>query len=202
MCAEKKGGAAKKAAARVLELKETLERYNYRYHALDDPEVPDAEYDRLMLELRALETEHPQLLTPDSPTQRVGAAPVAAFGAVKHRLAMLSLDNAFSEEEVRDFDRRIRERLARAEPVSYSAEPKLDGLAVSARYENGAYVQGATRGDGETGEDITQNLKTIKALPLKLRTDRPPRVLEVRGEVFMPLEGFKRFNEEAIARRE
>ena len=202
MCAEKKGGAAKKVAARVLELKETLERYNYRYHALDDPEVPDAEYDRLMLELRALEAEHPQLLTPDSPTQRVGATPVAAFGAVKHRLAMLSLDNAFSDEEVRDFDRRIRERLARAEPVSYSAEPKLDGLAVSARYEDGAFVQGATRGDGETGEDITQNLRTIKALPLKLRTDRPPRVLEVRGEVFMPLAGFKRFNEEAIARGE
>src|ERR1700676_1155673 len=202
MCAEKKGGAAKRVAARVLELKETLERYNYRYHALDDPEVPDAEYDRLMLELRALEAEHPQLLTPDSPTQRVGATPVAAFGAVKHRLAMLTLDNAFSDEEVRDFDRRIRERLARAEPVSYSAEPKLDGLAVSARYEDGAFVQGATRGDGETGEDITQNLRTIKALPLKLRTDRPPRVLEVRGEVFMPLAGFKRFNEEAIARGE
>ena len=200
--AVKKDGAAKKPAARVLELKETLERYNYRYHALDDPEVPDAEYDRLMLELRALEAAHPQLLTPDSPTQRVGAAPVAAFGTVKHRLAMLSLDNAFSEEEVRDFDRRIHERLGRADPISYSAEPKLDGLAVSARYEDGNYVQGATRGDGETGEDITQNLRTIKALPLKLRADPPPRVLEVRGEVFMPLAGFKRFNAEAIARGE
>jgi DNA ligase (NAD+) len=200
--AAKKDGAAKKPAARVLELKETLERYNYRYHALDDPEVPDAEYDRLMLELRALEAAHPQLLTPDSPTQRVGAAPVAAFGTVKHRLAMLSLDNAFSEEEVRDFDRRIHERLGRADPISYSAEPKLDGLAVSARYEDGNYVQGATRGDGETGEDITQNLRTIKALPLKLRADPPPRVLEVRGEVFMPLAGFKRFNAEAIARGE
>src|SRR5580700_5858190 len=111
--------APRKVAARVSELKETLERYNYRYHALDDPEVPDAEYDRLMLELRALEAEHPELLTPDSPTQRVGAAPVAAFGAVKHRLAMLSLDNAFSEEEVRDFDRRVRERLDREAPVRY-----------------------------------------------------------------------------------
>src|SRR5579863_4730730 len=200
--AVKRDGAAKKPAARVLELKETLERYNYRYHALDDPEVPDAEYDRLMLELRALEAAHPQLLTPDSPTQRVGAAPVAAFGTVKHRLAMLSLDNAFSEEEVRDFDRRIHERLGRADPISYSAEPKLDGLAVSARYEDGNYVQGATRGDGETGEDITQNLRTIKALPLKLRADPPPRVLEVRGEVFMPLAGFKRFNAEAIERGE
>jgi DNA ligase (NAD+) len=194
--------AAPAAAARASELKETLERYNYRYHALDDPEVPDAEYDKLMLELRALETQHPELLTPDSPTQRVGAAPVAAFGTVKHRLAMLSLDNAFSEEEVRDFDRRVRERLDREAPVRYSAEPKLDGLAISARYVNGVFVQGATRGDGETGEDITHNLKTIKALPLKLRTDRPPPVLEVRGEVFMPLAGFERFNAEAIARGE
>jgi DNA ligase (NAD+) len=202
MCAQKAAGPAKTAAARAALLKETLERYNYRYHALDDPEVPDAEYDRLMLELRALETRHPELLTPDSPTQRVGAAPVAAFGAVKHRLAMLSLDNAFSDEEVRDFDRRIRERLDRPAPIRYSAEPKLDGLAVSARYENGVYVQGATRGDGETGEDITQNLKTVKALPMKLRADRPPSVLEVRGEVFMPLAGFERFNREAIARGE
>jgi DNA ligase (NAD+) len=189
-------------AARAAELKETLERYDYRYHALDDPEVPDAEYDKLMLELRALETEHPELLTPDSPTQRVGAAPVAAFGTVKHRLAMLSLDNAFSEEEVRDFDRRVRERLGRETPVHYSAEPKLDGLAISARYENGVFAQGATRGDGETGEDITHNLRTIKALPMRLRGERPPPVLEVRGEVFMPLARFERFNAEAIARGE
>ncbi len=202
MCARKAATPAGTAATRAAELKETLERYNYRYHALDDPEVPDAEYDKLMLELRALETQHPELLTPDSPTQRVGAAPVAAFGTVKHRLAMLSLDNAFSEEEVRDFDRRVRERLDREAPVRYSAEPKLDGLAISARYVNGVFVQGATRGDGETGEDITHNLKTIKALPLKLRTDRPPPVLEVRGEVFMPLAGFERFNAEAIARGE
>src|SRR6202047_3668313 len=132
MCAQKAAGSANKAAdaanqaaKRVAELKETLERYNYRYHALDDPEVPDAEYDRLMLELRALEPAHPQLLTPDSPTQRVGAAPVAAFGTVKHRLAMLSLDNAFSDEEVQDFDRRIRERLDLEGPIRYSAEPKL-----------------------------------------------------------------------------
>ena len=202
MCAQKAGDPTAKAATRVAELKETLQRYNYRYHALDDPEVPDAEYDRLLLELRALETEHPQLLTLDSPTQRVGAAPVAAFGAVEHRLAMLSLDNAFSEEEVRGFDRRIQERLGQAGPIRYSAEPKLDGLAISARYEFGSFVQGATRGDGETGEDITQNLRTIKALPLKLRADPAPRMLEVRGEVFMPLAGFRRFNEEAVARGE
>jgi DNA ligase (NAD+) len=132
----------------------------------------------------------------------VGDAPVSAFGAVKHRVAMLSLDNAFTDQEVRDFDRRIHERLANPEPMRYSAEPKLDGLAISARYENGAYVQGATRGDGETGEDITQNLKTIKSLPLKIRGANVPRELEVRGEVFMPLAGFKRFNEEAIARGE
>jgi DNA ligase (NAD+) len=202
MCAQKAAGPAKQAATRAAKLRELLDRYNYRYHALDDPEVPDAEYDRLMLELRALETQHPELLTPDSPTQRVGAAPVAAFGAVKHRVAMLSLDNAFSEEELRDFDRRIRERLGRQAPIRYSAEPKLDGLAISARYENGVYVQGATRGDGETGEDITRNLRTVKALPTKLRADRAPPVLEVRGEVFMPLAGFERFNREAVARGE
>jgi DNA ligase (NAD+) len=191
------------AAARVLKLRALLDRYNYRYHALDDPEVPDAEYDRLMLELRALEQQHPELIAPDSPTMRVGAAPVAAFGAVRHSIAMLSLDNAFSEEEARDFDRRVRERLGRGDaPLSYSAEPKLDGLAISARYENGTFVQGATRGDGETGEDITQNLRTIKALPLKMRGSTAPAVLEVRGEVFMPLAGFKRFNEQALARGE
>jgi DNA ligase (NAD+) len=190
-------------AARVAELRSVLERYNYRYHALDDPEVPDAEYDRLMLELRRIESEHPELITPDSPTMRVGAAPVAAFGTVRHSIAMLSLDNAFSEDEVRDFDRRVRERLGRGDDaVRYSAEPKLDGLAISARYDNGSFVQGATRGDGETGEDITQNLRTIKALPLKLRGDNLPPVLEVRGEVFMPLAGFKRFNEAALARGE
>ena len=202
MCPQNPAGPPNKAAARAAELRELLERYNYRYHALDDPEVPDAEYDRLMLELRALEAQFPQLLVPDSPTMRVGAAPIAAFGTVKHRVAMLSLDNAFSEEEVRDFDRRIHERLAQTGAIRYSAEPKLDGLAISARYENGSFVQGATRGDGETGEDITQNLRTIKALPLRLRGADVPRVIEVRGEVFMPFAGFKRFNEEAAARGE
>jgi DNA ligase (NAD+) len=193
--------AKRAAAARAEELRELLERYNYRYHALDDPEVPDAEYDRLMVELRGIETQYPDLSTPNSPTQRVGAAPVAAFGAVRHRVPMLSLDNAFSDEEVRDFDRRIRERLPQQASIRYSAEPKLDGLAISARYESGAFVQGATRGDGETGEDITPNLKTIAALPLKLRGE-VPRLLEVRGEVFMPLRGFERFNQEAVARGE
>src|SRR5271155_2522126 len=131
--AREAGTSKRKAAARAAELRELLDRYNYRYHALDDPEVPDAEYDRLMVELRGIETEHPDLATPDSPTQRVGAAPVAAFGAVRHRIPMLSLDNAFTEEEVRDFDRRIRERVPQSKPIRYSAEPKLDGLAISAR---------------------------------------------------------------------
>jgi DNA ligase (NAD+) len=202
MCPQNPAVPPDQTAERAAELRELLERYNYRYHALDDPEVPDAEYDRLMLELRAIESRFPQLLVPDSPTMRVGAAPISAFGTVKHRVAMLSLDNAFSEEEVRDFDRRIHERLGQSGAIRYTAEPKLDGLAISARYENGAFVQGATRGDGETGEDITQNLRTIKALPLKLRTAGAPRVIEVRGEVFMPFAGFKRFNEEAAARGE
>ena len=133
----KNAKGARDPATRAATLRELLERYNYRYHALDDPEVPDAEYDRLMVELREIEAEHPHVLTPNSPTQRVGAAPVAAFGAVRHRIPMLSLDNAFSEEEVRDFDRRIRERLEQEGPIRYSAEPKLDGLAFSAFYENG-----------------------------------------------------------------
>ena len=202
MSAQKTTLPPNKAAARAAQLRQLLDRYNYRYHALDDPEVPDAEYDQLMVELRALETQFPQLLSADSPTQRVGAAPVSAFGAVKHRVAMLSLDNAFSEDEVRDFDRRIQERLKSTGPVRYSAEPKLDGLAVSARYQDGSFVQGATRGDGETGEDITQNLRTIKALPLRLQGKKFPKVLEVRGEVFMPFAGFRRFNQEAAARGE
>ncbi|HLW23426.1 MAG TPA: hypothetical protein VKT22_03575, partial [Steroidobacteraceae bacterium] len=137
---------ARAAQRRATQLRELLERYNYRYHALDDPEVPDAEYDRLMQELRALEAANPELVTANSPTQRVGSAPLAAFGAVHHRVPMLSLENAFTEEEVRDFDRRIRERLPRLTEVRYSAEPKLDGLAISARYERGEFVQGATRG--------------------------------------------------------
>lgn len=190
------------AARRVADLRALLERYNRRYHALDDPEVPDAEYDRLLVELRALEARHPELCTQDSPTQRVGAAPVAAFGAVRHRLPMLSLDNAFTVEEVQDFDRRVRERLESTLPIRYSAEPKLDGLAVSAVYENGVFVQGATRGDGETGEDVTLNLRTIEALPPRLLTSSPPQLLEVRGEVYMPLAGFERFNQEAVARGE
>jgi DNA ligase (NAD+) len=191
-----------KAAARVGELRELLERYNYRYHALDDPEVSDAEYDRLMLELRGLEAQYPELRSADSPSMRVGAEPLAAFGEVHHRIAMLSLDNAFSDEDVREFDRRVRERLAPLQKIRYSAEPKLDGLAISAVYEGGVFLQGATRGDGEKGENITPNLKTIASLPIKLRGEGYPRILEVRGEVFMPIAGFEKFNAQALARGE
>ena len=190
------------AAARVAELRERLDRYNYQYYVLDNPEVPDAEYDRLMVELRELENRHPDLLTPDSPTQRVGATPAAAFGAVRHRVPMLSLDNAFSEQEVRDFERRIRERLPLTEPIRYSAEPKLDGLAVSARYENGAFVQGATRGDGETGEDVTQNLRTIGSLPLRLRAADVPRGARGARRGVHAAGRFPKLNKEAVARGE
>jgi DNA ligase (NAD+) len=196
--ADSAGGLPGKAR----KLRDAIHRHDYLYYSLDAPEVPDAEYDRLMRELVALETEHPELRSADSPTQRVGGAPLPAFGQVRHRIPMLSLDNAFSDGEVREFDRRIRERLGTTDAVSYSAEPKLDGLAVSVIYEQGVLARGATRGDGETGEDITQNLKTITALPLKLRGGDAPRVLEVRGEVFMPLAGFEKFNREAAARGE
>src|SRR3546814_888617 len=171
---------------------------NYRYHVLDEPDITDVEYDRLMRELEALEAEHPGLATPDSPTQRVGAAPSGAFAQVTHAERMLSLANAFSEDEVLDFERRIEQRLDIADPV-FSVEPKFDGLAISLRYEDGVFVQGATRGDGETGEDVTANLRTIRAIPLKLRGKGWPRVLEVRGEVYMPRAGFEKYNEQARA---
>ncbi len=186
---------------RVNELREQIEYHNYRYHVLDDPEIPDPEYDRLMRTLEALETEHPSLLTPDSPTQRVGATPLAAFGEVLHSVPMLSLGNAFDEQEVVEFDRRVRERLG-VEEVDYTAETKMDGLAVSVRYENGSLVQAATRGDGTKGEDVTQNVRTVKALPLRLRGAKPPAVLEARGEVFMTSAGFKQLNDEQREREE
>jgi DNA ligase (NAD+) len=187
--------------ARVAVLRDQLNQHNYRYYVLDDPVIPDAEYDRLLGELQALEQTHPELITPDSPTQRVGAAPLSVFGQVHHALPMLSLDNAFTDAEVQDFDRRIRERLE-MEQVTYAAEPKLDGLAVSLRYENGLLVSGATRGDGFTGEDITHNIRTIGSIPLRLRGGDYPRVLEVRGEVYMPKQGFEELNAQARARGE
>jgi len=181
------------AEKRIETLREQIRHHNYRYYVLDDPEVPDAEYDRQMRELQALEAEHPELVTSDSPSQRVGAAPVAAFEEVRHAVPMLSLENAFEPDDVREFDRRIRERLEVKE-VEYAAEPKLDGLAISLRYEDGMLMRGATRGDGSTGEDVTQNIRTLKSIPLQLRGSGWPKVLEIRGEVFMPKKGFEELN--------
>lgn len=192
------------AAQRAAELRRTLEEHNHRYYVLDAPSIPDAEYDGLFRELQQLEQAHPELRTADSPTQRVGGAPLKEFAPVAHRLPMQSLNNCFSEEELGEFDRRVREGLG-LETVEYVAEPKLDGLAVSLVYENGVFVQGATRGDGETGEDITANLRTIRSLPLALReaqNSRIPKVIEVRGEVYLPRAGFDRMNAEATARGE
>jgi DNA ligase (NAD+) len=189
------------AAARATELRAQIAQHDYRYYVLDDPVIPDAEYDRLMQELRALEAAHPQLVTPDSPTQRVSGTPSGSFGEVVHRVPMLSLDNAFSEEDLRSFDRRIHERLAVAGDLDYVAEPKLDGLAVAVLYREGLLTQAATRGDGLTGEDVTANVRTIRAVPQRLRPPVPPLV-EVRGEIFMPLAGFERMNREARERGE
>ena len=184
------------AATRAAKLRQQLDDASYRYHVLDEPNIPDAEYDALLRELDELEAAHPELATPDSPTQRVGSAPSSKFAEVRHAIPMLSLGNAFSEQEVRDFVRRIEEKLKR--PVlEFSAEPKLDGLAISLRYENGRFVQGATRGDGASGEDVTANLRTVKAIPLHLRGKGWPVVLEVRGEVYMPRAAFEKYNEQA-----
>ena len=180
-------------AERAKQLRARLEDANYRYYVLDAPTISDAEYDRLFRELQDLEACHGELATPDSPTQRVGAAPAQAFGTVRHRVPMLSVNNAFTEEEVEAFDRRIREALD-ADAVEYCCEPKFDGLAISLAYERGAFVQGATRGDGYSGEDATANLRTVRAIPLRLRATQPPRLLEVRGEVLMYKRDFEALN--------
>lgn len=180
-------------------LRDSLNRWAYAYYVLDDPEVPDAEYDTLMRELEALEAEHPDLITPDSPTQRVGGAALEGFAQVQHAKPMLSLSNVFDEEALGDFDRRIREKLG-VECVEYLAEPKLDGLAISLRYEHGVLLQAATRGDGSTGEDVTHNIRTIKSIPLRLYGDDYPPVLEVRGEVFMSKKGFAELNERILGK--
>jgi DNA ligase (NAD+) len=185
-------------AARAHELRAQIARHDHRYYVLDDPELPDVEYDRLMGELRALEGAHPELVTADSPTQRVSGAPSAAFGELRHIVPMLSLENAFADSEVVDFDRRVRERLGTDQTVEYCAEPKLDGLAVSLRYEQGVLRRAATRGDGTTGEDVTANVRTIRSIPLRLNGEAPAE-LEVRGEVFMPFAGFQRLNAAATA---
>jgi DNA ligase (NAD+) len=186
---------------RAAYLRKELERHNYRYYVLDDPEIGDDEYDALLDELRAIEAEHPELLTPDSPTQRVGAPPLDRFERVEHAEPMLSLANARNEDELRAWETRLRNHLKRlditAAEFSYTTEPKIDGLAISLTYEEGILVRGATRGDGRVGEDVTQNLRTIGAIPLRI-TD-PPDLVEVRGEIYLPIADFKALNERRAA---
>lgn len=182
---------------RAQELRQLIQRYNYEYYVLDAPTVPDSEYDRLFRELQNLEAQHPELKTPDSPSQRVGAEPLVEFSQVRHQIPMLSLNNAFSQEEVFAFDKRIHDRLKSNEMIEYACEPKLDGLAISLLYEDGILIKAATRGDGITGEDVTTNVKTVRAIPLRLIENNPPKLLEVRGEVYMLKSGFEALNRQA-----
>ena len=190
---------SKKIQQQIMQLRSQIRTYDYQYYVLDDPTVPDAEYDRLMRELNDLEASHPELITEDSPTQRVSGQPVDHFRQVKHELPMLSLSNVFSKEELVAFDKRVRDRLKEKDDTSivYNAEPKLDGLAVSLLYENGHLIRAATRGDGTTGEEITENVRTIKTVPLQLLGSNLPARLEVRGEVFMSIDGFNSMNKAA-----
>ena len=190
--------------ARITALRSALDEAGYQYYVLDEPALPDAEYDRMMRELEGLEALHPDLVTVDSPTQRVGAEPSEAFSEVIHAAPMLSLANAFEAAEVADFDRRVRERLGwpESEQIEYVAETKLDGLAVNLRYEDGRFVQASTRGDGTRGEDVTANVRTIPAVPLRLRGEGFPRLLEIRAEVYLPLEGFADLNRDQAERGE
>lgn len=181
----------------IARLKQQLRHHEYLYHVLDTPEIPDAEYDRMMQELKKLEAEHPEWITADSPTQRVGAAPLTAFEQVRHEIPMLSLDNVFDEESYLAFDKRVHDRLKNNSQLTFCCELKLDGLAVSLLYEHGELVQAATRGDGTTGENITANIRTIRAIPLRLTGDNIPAHIEIRGEVFMTHRGFEKLNEEA-----
>lgn len=187
---------------KLQKLREQINDHNYRYYILDDPAISDAEYDRLFKNLQKLEQENPELITSDSPTQRVGAKPVKEFAEIRHAVPMLSLENAFTAEDVIAFDQRIHDRLDVSHAIEYVCEPKLDGLAVSIRYENGVLVNAATRGDGETGEDITQNIRTIRMVPLQLHGKDIPQILEVRGEVYMPIAGFEKLNARALERQE
>lgn len=189
------------AARRIEELRRLIEYHNHRYYVLDDPQISDADWDALLRELTSLEAAYPELVTPDSPTQRVGGAPSDEFAEITHRVPMLSLENAFSVEDVHAFDRRIRERLGVEASLHYSAEPKLDGLAISVTWENGVFVRAATRGDGTSGEDVSANVRTIRSVPLRL-SGKAPKLLEARGEVFMPVAGFERLNAEAARRGE
>ena len=179
-------------ATRAAELRATIEYHNTRYHELDDPEISDAEYDELVRELREIEELHPDLVTPDSPTQRVGATPSALFAPVQHRTRMMSLDNAFSFDELVAWGRRMERYISG--DVDYVCELKIDGVALSLVYEQGRYVQAATRGDGAVGEDVTENVRTVEVVPERLRGGHPPDLLEVRGEVYMPIKAFEELN--------
>jgi len=183
----------------IAQLRQQINFHNYRYYALDDPEVTDADYDRLMSRLRELEAANPQFITPDSPTQRVGSKPISEFSTIVHELPMLSLDNAFSDDDLLSFNQRIQDRLKTSNDIEYVCEVKLDGLAISLLYREGILVRGATRGDGTNGEDITLNVRTINSIPLRLIGDDFPEVLEVRGEIYMPKAGFNALNEKARA---
>ena len=187
---------------RIKELTDQLNKYNYHYHTLDKPHVSDQVYDALFNELSELEHEHPELALADTPTARVGAKPLPGFSSIDHVIPMLSLSNVFNDDELGAFDQRIQDKLGHFAEIDYSCEPKLDGLAVSLRYENGVLIQAATRGDGLTGENVTDNVRTIRNVPLKLVGDELPDVLEVRGEVVMPLKGFKALNERVGQRGE
>jgi DNA ligase (NAD+) len=193
--------ATRDTKQRARELREQIEFHNYRYYVLDDPQVSDAQFDALMRELREIETTHPELADPDSPTQRVGGQAAREFRAVIHAVPMLSLENAFSEQDIVDFDRRARDRLD-VDSIAYSAEPKIDGLAITLRYERGRLVQAATRGDGTRGEDVTPNVRAIRSVPIQLRGTRPPAVLEARGEVFMTRKSFEALNRRGLERGE
>lgn len=182
---------------RIEALRHEIDEYNYNYYALDAPKVPDAEYDRLFRELQSLESQYPQLITPSSPTQRVGSKPLDAFSSAPHEMPMLSLDNAFSDDDLTAFDQRLKDRLKQQDDIEYACEPKLDGIAISLLYENGQLTRALTRGDGERGEDITQNVRTIPSVPLKLRGKPLPERLEVRGEIYMPRQGFLAINQRA-----
>ena len=192
--------SSEKVASRVEELRRLVEHHNYRYHVLDDPELPDSAFDALFDELKALEEKHPELVVPDSPTQRVGGAPAAGFTKVAHLVPMGSLEKVTTAEALEKWAGDVRKRLGTDEPVAYVVEPKIDGSAISLLYENGVFVRGATRGDGQRGEDVTQNLRTVSAVPLRIRADGDvPPLLEVRGEIYFPLSGFARFNDAQVA---
>lgn len=194
------------AVQQVHTLRQQINNHNHRYYVLDDPHISDAAYDTLLQQLKQLEKAYPELVTTDSPTQRVGAAPLKEFGQIRHEMPMLSLDNAFNETDLQNFNRRVRERLkvtsAIESDIEYACEPKLDGIAVSLLYEQGVLIRGATRGDGATGENITLNVRTIPSIPLSLMGEGWPERLEVRGEIFMPKEGFEKMNARARAREE